>query len=265
VRSAWRPTRRCGPGWRVGLGRAGDDAGDQPDVDRFAFQRPDTGLVDRVGPELLDQPEEPVDLAHLGPWQRDVEQRRGVGPDRGSVAGGHRLELVEVAHRVDGDLRRQVRLVGGSAARGLFGVDLDHLPAEEDLDEAAVDADGDALADQRPRDRIQRLGDLDVMVTMHLRDRPSRGVVHLGRCREQQVRFLEREHLGRAGTDGAVDPHAGLDPTPVERTSLRVGEVGELLAGEERVAHVGDGPLHAWLGRSRQLHPMQRMALELCG
>jgi hypothetical protein len=222
-------------------------------------------LVDRVGPELLDQPEEPVDLAHLGPWQRDVEQRRGVGPDRGSVAGGHRLELVEVAHRVDGDLRRQVRLVGGSAARGLFGVDLDHLPAEEDLDEAAVDADGDALADQRPRDRIQRLGDLDVMVTMHLRDRPSRGVVHLGRCREQQVRFLEREHLGRAGADGAVDPHAGLDPTPVERTSLRVGQVGELLAGEERVAHVGDGPLHAWLGRSRQLHPMQRMALELCG
>jgi hypothetical protein len=33
------------------------------------------GLIDPFGPELLGQPEQPVDLPHLGPRQRRVQQR----------------------------------------------------------------------------------------------------------------------------------------------------------------------------------------------
>ena len=44
-----------------------------------------------------------------------------------------------------------------------------------------------------------------------------------------------------------MDPHPGLDPAPHVGAALRIGEVGELLPGEERITHVGHGPLDTGL------------------
>jgi len=52
------------------------------------------GFFDAGGPPLLDQPQEPVDLAHLGPRQRRVQQDGGVDADGLAVVGGHAVLAV---------------------------------------------------------------------------------------------------------------------------------------------------------------------------
>jgi len=64
-------------------------------------------------------------------------------------------------------------------------VGLDQLAAVEHLDQRAVGADLDLLADQLPGQRIQGLADLDVMVAVHLGRHVVRDVVAVGRRREQ--------------------------------------------------------------------------------
>ena len=44
------------------------------------------------------------------------------------------------------------------------------------------------------------------------------------------------EQIRRARADGAVDPLPGLVPTPGLGAGLRVGQIDELLAGEEVAA-----------------------------
>jgi hypothetical protein len=112
---------------------------------------------------------------------------------------------VQVAHRIPGPLRRQVVWVGGAASGSLAGVDLDQLPVVEQLDQRGVGTGLQLLAQQRARHRIQRLGDLDVMVAVHLDGGKDRHVVGLGQ-RQQPGGLLGGEHLGRSGLDGAVQP-----------------------------------------------------------
>ena len=131
----------------------------------------------RAGPHFLTSPSRRVDLAHLGPRQRDVQQRRRVGADVGAVLGGHRPQPVEVTHRVHGLVRRQVGGVGRAMAWLLAGMDLDELAPVEDPHQRAVGAHLDPGADQCAGDRVERPGDLDVMVAMDLRGRVDRHVV----------------------------------------------------------------------------------------
>ena len=55
--------------------------------------------------------------------------------------------------------------------------------------------------------------------------------------------LLEGEQLGRTALGRAVDPHARPDAAPGLSPALGVGQVDELLAGEERVAHEGHDAL----------------------
>ena len=61
-------------------------APDEGDADGLGLQGPGAGGVDTVGAPLLDQAQQGIDLAHLGPGQRDVEQGLGVGADGGAMA-----------------------------------------------------------------------------------------------------------------------------------------------------------------------------------
>src|SRR3546814_2180092 len=65
--------------------------------------------VDSFGAPLLDESQQGVDLAHLGPRQRDVQQRRGVVADRRSVSGSEPAQLLDVAQGVDGGAVGQIR------------------------------------------------------------------------------------------------------------------------------------------------------------
>jgi hypothetical protein len=49
------------------------DAVDQADVDDLGVPGAPAGIVDGVGAVAAHQPEEPVDLAHLGPRQRMLQ------------------------------------------------------------------------------------------------------------------------------------------------------------------------------------------------
>jgi hypothetical protein len=208
-------------------------------------QRPRARLLDPFGSEFLGQPQQPVDGPHLGPRQRRVQQRAGIGTHRGAVAGGLADELVQIPQRVGGDLARQVGLIGGSPAGRQARVDLDHLPAVQDLDQLGVGPDGDLLADQFARHRIQRPGDLDVMIPMDLGDRPGRQVIACVRGRSQHRGLQHGEHLSGTCLDRAVDPHPRPHPGPGLGLPLRLAETGELLAGLKRAAHERHHALHA--------------------
>ena len=66
---------------------AGQHAVDEPDVDDLGVQGAAAGVLDRVGAVAAHQPQQPVDLAHLGPRQRMLQHRRGIGADVGAVRG----------------------------------------------------------------------------------------------------------------------------------------------------------------------------------
>ena len=89
----------------------------------------------RSGPHRFDQPQQGVGLAHLGPRQRVIEHRGGVGADGGPVIGGEALEMVDVAQGVGGLLGREVRGVGDSTAGPCARMDLDELAAVEHPDQ----------------------------------------------------------------------------------------------------------------------------------
>ena len=131
---------------------------------------------------------------------------------------------------------------------------LDELAAGEDPHQAAVGADIDAAADQVPWHRVERLGDLDVMVPVHLRRHVDRKVIGRSRCRQQPRRLLDSEHLSRSALRRPMDALPGPFPAPQLGPPLRVGEIDERLPGEERGAHERHGSLHTWLVL-RATHP----------
>jgi hypothetical protein len=78
----------------AGFGAAFEHATDQTDVDGFGVEGPLAGGVDPVGSPFVDQTQQGVDLTHLGPRQRDIQQRRGVGADGGAVGCGDLFQFV---------------------------------------------------------------------------------------------------------------------------------------------------------------------------
>lgn len=90
---------------------------------------------------------------------------------------------------------------------------LDQLTAVVQPDQLAVGAGIQVLAQKLARDRIQRLGDLDVEVTVHLDRGEHRGVIS-GRHAQQGAGLLLGEHLQGPGLGGAMDAHPGPLPTP---------------------------------------------------
>lgn len=166
-----------------------------------------------------------------------------IAPIEGPCPAAMRRRASRSPKRVGGPLGGQVLGVGAAPAGGLAGVDLYELPAGGHPDQLAVGAHLDGRADQVPGDRVEGLGDLDVMVPVGLRGRVVRHVIGR-RWRGQQARgLLQREGPGGLGLDRAVDPHPGPLAAPHLGPALGVGEIDERLAGDERLADERHGPL----------------------
>ena len=163
------------------------------------------------------------------------------------MAGSDPFEVLEVAHRVHGLVRRQIVGIGGTSSWCLAGMHLDQLATSEDAHQGAVGTDVDPGTDQVAGHRIQRLGDFDVMIPMDLRRGVDRQVVTLRRCRQQPRLLLDGEHFGGPALGGAMHPLSGPLPTPRLGPPLGVGEINERLTGEERRTHERHGPLDTWL------------------
>ena len=152
----------------------------------------------------------------------------------------------QVPQCVAGLVLGQVDPVGGPAARSLARVGLDQYPLLVELDQLTVGAGIQVLAEELLGQRVERLGDLDVEVAVHLHAGEDRHVVGV-RDRHQDRRLVFEEHLKRASVDGAVQAHPGSLGAPAGRGDLGLLKVGERLTGPEVAAHVLHGPLHARL------------------
>ncbi len=208
----------------------------------------------RARPPLLDQPQQPVDLAHLGPRQRGVQQGGGVDADGLAVIGGHAPQPVDVTRGVDLGAGGQVGRVGAALPGSLAGMDFHQLAAEVQLHRRRVPPGLDPLADEAVRGGVDRLVDLDVEVAVNLRLGPFRDVERRARQAQQAGQLLGPERLDRTALGGAVHTHARRLGAPPLRPGPTVGQAGEGLAGEEVVAHIGHRPLHPRLVR-RGRHP----------
>jgi hypothetical protein len=173
--------------------------------------------------------------------------------------------MIQIPHRVGGALRRKIVRIGAAPSGLLAGMHLHQLAAGEHPHQRPVGAHLDALTDQVARHRVQRLGDFDVMVAVNLGCRVDRHVVGRRGRRPEPGLLLDAENLRRAGLDGAVHPHPSPLSAPRLDPALGVGEIDEVLAGEEALTHERHHPLHPRLGPRRQRHPMPRVMSELSG
>jgi len=165
------------------------------------------------------------------------------------VTGGEALQMGDVTQRIGGLLSGETSRVRGAVTWLLAWMDLDQLRAVEHAHELAVSADLDAGAEEVPRHRIERLGDLDVMIAMHPTRRVDRHVIDLVRDRQQMRLFLEAEMFERPALRRAMHPHPRPPSAPRRRLRLGVCEVAERLTIPERRPDELHHPLHAWLVR----------------
>ena len=144
-------------------------------------------------------------------------------------------------------------------------MDLDQPRPVEHLDQLSIGADLDPGPDQVAGDRVQRLGHLDVVITVDLGVDVDRQVI--GRCRRwpQPGLFLEGEQFGRATLGRAVDSHPSAFPTPPLGVALPVGQIDEVLAREHRAPGELNDPLDSGLGPTRRLRLISRLDNNGCG
>ncbi len=209
------PRRRRGSGW-PGAGR--------PHRSRAASRRPRRRWVRRAG-----GPTRAAGARTPRPWAR---ARRPGRPAR---------------RRREGHSRQHVR---GSPrgrsppARSTRGWVLTNCPRWNTLTRALSARTATCWPISSPGRRVERLADLDVMVAVHLRGDIDRDVVTIGRRREQHRPLHRGEHLGWPVLGAAVHPQPGDLPAPEHCPGPRVGQVDEILTGEEVPAHVLHRPFH---------------------
>ena len=230
-------------GWIVAVFGAGEqDAFDGavariPDGQCSGAGRVQAGIA--VG---VAQPDDPLD----GAQPVDGVDRRQFGDDRdraGSDLFGLGATPRHAAQRV-GDLVRRVVLEVRGASRQVQHMGRHDGVVVEDLHHITGGADGDLLADQSPRHRVQRLPGFDVAVRGDAPERVDHRFERSGRQRYQRVAFDRGEHRRRGlAVQTAVlvaSVHLGGPP---QRVGLHLGQGGEFAAGEERVPNVGHRPL----------------------
>jgi hypothetical protein len=154
------------------------------------------------------------------------------------MTGGLALQVLDVAHGVRALVLGQVFSERTPTTRRLPGMFTQQLTVLGDLYQAAVGARLDVLADASAGDRVERLGDLDVVVTGHFGVGIDRRVVARD-GRGKQIRLLHlQEVLERLALGGAMHACPGLLQAPDPHSAAGRQQVGKILAREARVAAV---------------------------
>ena len=122
---------------------------------------------------------------------------------------------------------------------------LDELVVEVETDGRAVSASAQRLATEVEGQRVERLGDLGVLVGGDLRVAEERHVVTLGRRGQQARFFFGLEAFARQALGARVPAHAVLLERPVVGAALGIVEGLQALAAEAGLAGGGHGPFDA--------------------
>ena len=210
-----------------------------------ALERAAAGGVEAGGGVALRQPQQLVALPELRPGQGSLEQPLGVAAHGLTELGGAPLELVGRAQRVGAELRRVVVAVGGAPAAGLARVDLEQRAAVVDAHQLRAELHLHLLprrAELR-RHRVERVLAGDVVVGMDLRRPPVGDLVGLPVPGGEQRALLLLEDLERAFAGRPVDALPRHLERPAPGGVAQLGEVAELRALEEALAHVRDAAL----------------------
>ena len=172
-------------------GGEGEHALEPRHVEQLGGESQLADLLDAGRAVAFHEAEERVHPPHACPREGHGEEGVRDGPDRRAVARGLALEERHVAQGVRGLLGGEVRRIGRAAPGRLPRMGLHERGAVVEADEGAVGPRPQRLAHEGRRERVERLGDLGVLITRDLRVRPQRHLVRRGR-RRPQVRLLDR-------------------------------------------------------------------------
>ena len=139
-----------------------------------------------------------------------------------------------------------VSSVGGAAAPGLTGMDLDQLAPVVDAHQLHPQADFHLLPGraQGGRHRVEGVLAGYVMIGVDFGRAPMGDLVWLAVPGDQDRLLLVQEDLQGLATSGSVDAHSGDVAAPAGRFRTEVGQVPEIAALEEALPGVLDAPLH---------------------
>ena len=111
-----------------------------------------------------------------------------------------------VAMGIDSLLSGKVRGVGGPSAGRVQGMGLDQHAAVIETDQTAVGPDTQPPAHEIAGQRVECLGDLDVLIPGDFGTAPQRHVVGLRRCRQQGRTLYGFEVFPRKPLSSSVTP-----------------------------------------------------------
>ena len=153
-----------------------DDLLDAMHVDELEAERAATGRLQGGNAVAVDEAEELLGLAQLGPGERPVEKPRHEGAEVGAVAPRPVDQGLRVSHGVGRLLGGIVGIVGVPPPGRLGRTGLDELAAVVDADELRVTADVDRVPQIAMRHGVEGLAEADVMVRVDLDLGPARRV-----------------------------------------------------------------------------------------
>lgn len=139
------------------------------DVDHFDCDGERAGLFEPLGAVLPRQTEQGFDLPHASPGKRDVEQHLRSSSRGRAVAAGLSEEESGVALCVRQLLFREIRRIRTAPSRWLSGMGFDQHAAIVEAHQLAVGPRPQPPPEKLPGERVERLGDLGVLIPRDLR------------------------------------------------------------------------------------------------
>ena len=183
------------------------------------------------------------------PGQWAVKQTVGELSHRRALPGSAALDAVGSPEGVGTQFGGVVLWIGGAAAPGLAGMDLDQLAPVEDAHQFHTQADLHLLSRraQGGRHRVEGVLAGHGVVGMHLGGTPVGDLVGLAVPREQGLALLVQEDLQGLTLRGAVNAHSGDITAPADRFRTEVGQIPELGSLEEAFPGVLDAAFYPGL------------------
>ena len=222
------------------------DALDAAHVNEVHLQGLPAGGIQALGRVALSQANELVALPDSGPGQGAVEEAVGELGHRGALIGGAELDAVGRPQRVSAQFSGVVGSVGGAAAPGLAGVDLDQLALVEDAHQLYTQADFHLLPGraQGGRNGVESVLAGHVVIGVDLGAAPVGDLIGLAVPGSQGLALLVQEDLQGLAAGGAVDAQSGDVAAPALGLISDICQVPEPAALEEALPCVLDAALH---------------------
>src|SRR5262245_33234647 len=120
--------------------------------------------------------------------------------------------------------------VRGTPSGLLAGMRFDQLLLVIEADGRAIGARGQGMANQVSRERVERLGDLGMLIARYFRRTPARNVIRVRRCRQEVGSFHRLEVLAWKSLRPRVSAQSILFSRPMQSMVASLSEVPDRLS-----------------------------------